>query len=335
MTDQRQSRVGGPQAPHTPVLLTQVIRSLRPRAGERYIDGTLGAGGYARAILDAADCSVLALDRDPTAIAAAETLTRRYRDRLIVVESRFGRMDDVAHAQFGTDAPIDGVVLDLGVSSMQLDRSERGFSFQTDGPLDMRMSQTGSLAGPTAADLVNTLEQAALADVLFELGEERRSRAVAAAIVKRRAVEPFTRTLDLANVITRVLGPRKPDGRHPATRSFQALRITVNDELGELARALSTAERILRPGGRLVVVTFHSLEDRLVKRFLVQHAGRAAAPSRHLPQKAGTCAPSFQIVNQRPVVPDDEECDRNPRARSAKLRAAIRTDAAAWPVEPD
>ena len=331
-------------APHVPVLLKAVIEHLGAGRGGFFIDGTFGAGGYARAILEAGDGRLLALDRDPSAVAAAGELCRRFAGRLHVVNAPFGSMEAVARAEAPpaglagsggpADGPLaDGVVLDLGVSSMQLDRPERGFSFQNDGPLDMRMSQSGAHAGRTAADLVNTLDEEVLANVLYVYGEERKSRAIARAIARRRAEAPFTTTLDLAGVIGRVLGGRKIDGRHPATRSFQALRIAVNDELGELARALAAAERLLKPGGRLVVVTFHSLEDRLVKRFLQQRAGRQAGGSRHLPEIAAIAAPSFQLVNQRPIFPDEEECSANPRARSSKLRAAARTSAPPWPPD--
>ncbi len=325
-------------APHIPVLLTQVIEHLAPRDGELFIDGTFGAGGYSTAILDAANVRVFAFDRDLTAVQSAAALCERFSARLRVINAPFGEMERYAHAAeaidntASIDGPfVDGVVLDLGVSSMQIDQPERGFSFQNDGPLDMRMSQDGDHAGRSAADLVNTLAEEKIADILFTYGDERKSRSIARAIVRRRATEPFTRTLDLASVIARVLGPRKADGRHQSTRSFQALRIAVNDELGELARALVAAERLLKPGGRLVIVTFHSLEDRLVKRFLIERAGRQSAGSRYLPEIVAAAPPSFQIINQRPVSPSDDECAVNPRARSAKLRAAVRTPAAPWP----
>lgn len=311
---------------HTPVLLLSVLEQLRPRDGAAYIDATFGAGGYTHAILDAANCRVLAIDRDPAAVAGGAGLAAAFPGRLDIRQGPFSELATIA-----TDAglpEVDGIVFDLGVSSMQIDEPERGFSFQSDGPLDMRMSREG----PTAADLVNTLDEAELADILFHFGEERRSRAIARAIVRARSQEPLTRTLQLARVVSQVLGGRKIEGRHPATRTFQALRIAVNDELGEVAAGLAAAERLLKPGGRLVVVTFHSLEDRIVKRFLAERAGKTAIGSRHLPHVAQQRAPSFQIVNQRPVTPDEEEIADNPRARSAKLRAGERTDAPSWPL---
>lgn len=313
---------------HTPVLLKSALEHLQPRDGGTYIDATFGAGGYARAILDAADCRVLAIDRDPSAIAGGADLVSAYAGRLMLHQARFSELEEIAR-QVGL-TQVDGVVFDLGVSSMQLDEPERGFSFQADGPLDMRMSREG----PTAADLLNTLDEAELADILFHYGEERKARAIARAIVRARSQEPLTRTLQLARIVSQVLGGRRTEGRHPATRTFQALRIAVNDELGELAAGLACAERLLKPGGRLVVVTFHSLEDRIVKRFFAERAGKTAQVSRHLPRPAQTRAASFRIVNQRPVTPSEEEVAANPRARSAKLRAAERTEAPPWPLDP-
>lgn len=321
-------------APHVPVMLAEVLDALAPADGERFVDGTFGAGGYTRAILQAANTTVLALDRDPTAIAGGAALVARHAPRLILAETRFGRLDEAARAH--DVAPVDGVVLDIGVSSMQLDRPERGFSFQHDGPLDMRMGADG----PTAADLVNEMDEGELADLIYQLGEERRSRAIARAISRRRQERPFATTSDLAGCVARVFHGQKVDGRHPATRTFQALRIAVNDELGELARGLAAAERILKPGGRLVVVTFHSLEDRIVKRFLASRAGRVARRSRHLPETLvahGSLKlpePSFRIVNPRPLTPSKAELDVNPRSRSARLRAATRTEAPPHPLEP-
>jgi 16S rRNA (cytosine1402-N4)-methyltransferase len=245
------------------------------------------------------------------------------------VQSPFSELDQVAHDTLGDVLP-DGVVLDIGVSSMQLDDSDRGFSFQHDGPLDMRMSGEGL----TAADFVNTASEENIANVIYVYGEEHKSRAIARAIIKRRSEAPFARTLELAETVSRVFHGRKVDGRHPATRTFQALRIYVNDELGELAKALSAAERTLKPGGRLIVVSFHSLEDRIVKKFIAERSGKSASVSRHLPQESiKTAAPSFRIVNSRPLTPSKGELDVNPRARSARLRAAIRTEAGSWPLD--
>ncbi len=315
-------------ARHIPVLLSEVIESLSPREGEVFIDATFGAGGYTRALLKAADCRVIAIDRDPTAIAGAQALCAEFPGRLSISEAPFGALDAIAEEQ-GIDR-VDGVVLDIGVSSMQLDEPERGFSFQADGPLDMRMS----LKGPTAADVVNGASEEELASILYVFGEERRSRAIARAIVKARSEAPIKTTRALADLVTRVLGARKEDGRHPATRTFQALRIYVNDELGELAKGLSAAERCLKPGGRLVVVTFHSLEDRIVKRFFNMRAGKESRASRHLPaQSLKSKLPSFRIVNPSPLTPSKGELEVNPRARSARARVGVRTEAPAWPAD--
>ena len=308
-------------APHIPVLRDAVLASLMPKAGGLYVDGTFGAGGYSEALLGAADCKVWGIDRDPDALAFGVALTARFPGRLTMIEGNFGDMDRLL-GDHGVQA-VDGVALDLGVSSMQLDRAERGFSFRADGPLDMRMSHKGE----SAADLINRLDEADLADLIYDLGEERFARRIAGAIVRAR---PIARTSELAQVIRRVMPP-KGDGIDPATRTFQALRIAVNDELGELARGLSAAERLLAPGGRLAVVTFHSLEDRPVKTFLQRRAGKTPAGSRHLPASAPSRAPSFRLLSNKPLVADKEEIRINPRARSAKLRAAERTAAAAWP----
>jgi 16S rRNA (cytosine1402-N4)-methyltransferase len=315
-------------ARHIPVLLSEVIESLSPRDGEIFIDATFGAGGYTRALLKAADCRVIAIDRDPTAVAGAQKLCAEFPGRLTISEAPFSALDAIAEEQ-GFDR-VDGVVLDIGVSSMQLNEAQRGFSFQADGPLDMRMS----LKGPTAADVVNGIDEEKLARILYVFGEERRSRAIARAIVKARAEAPVKTTRALADLVARVLGGRKEDGRHPATRTFQALRIYVNDELGELAKGLSAAERCLKPGGRLVVVTFHSLEDRIVKRFLSARAGKESRASRHLPaQSLKSKLPSFRIVNPRPLTPSKGELEVNPRARSARARVGVRTEAPAWPAD--
>ncbi len=312
---------------HTPVLLHRVLDTLTPKDGGRYIDCTFGAGGYASAILDSADFQVLALDRDPQAVADGAALVRRYGGRLQLVLARFGELEAQAEARGFVQA--DGVVFDLGVSSMQLDQAERGFSFMRDGPLDMRMSGEG----PTAADVVNRCDEADIAEILFILGEERRSRAIARAIVHRRGSQPITRTGELAEIVAGVLGRRRDDARHPATRSFQALRLFVNDELGELVTGLGAAERVLRPGGVLAVVTFHSLEDRIVKHFVAERTGARSRPSRHLPDAGVRPAPSFAALTRKAVEPDEAEVAANPRARSARLRAGRRLAAAPWPVD--
>ena len=316
--------VAGGLARHIPVLVRPVVEHLSIRAGGVYVDGTFGAGGYARAVLAAADCRVLAVDRDQSAVARAADLVDQFGGRLTVAEGRFSALDEIA-ASFGIEA-VDGVALDLGVSSMQLDTAERGFSFRLDGPLDMRMEARG----PTAADVIAAASERTLADIIFMLGEERHARAVARAIVRARDEGPIRTTAALADIVARVVRAR-PGDIHPATRTFQALRLFVNDELGELARGLLAAERILRPGGRLVVVSFHSLEDRMVKTFLVARAGGRAG-SRHLPQAAPRPA-CFAILTKRPIGPDEVEATANPRARSAKLRAAERTAAPADPAD--
>ncbi|NFV81221.1 16S rRNA (cytosine(1402)-N(4))-methyltransferase RsmH [Magnetospirillum aberrantis] len=311
-------------AQHVPVLLTEVLAALAPRAGGTYVDGTFGAGGYSLALLRAGAGTVYGIDRDPNAAAAGRALAEAADGRLRLLEGRFGDMDQLM-AEAGI-AQVDGVALDIGVSSMQIDQAERGFSFAKDGPLDMRMEQNG----PSAADVVNTCDETELANILYRLGEERMSRPVARAIVAARAEKPFERTLELAAVVAKVVR-KSGDGIHPATRTFQALRIHVNDELGELERGLAAAERILAPGGRLAVVTFHSLEDRVVKAFLKERSGDMPAPSRHLPSATHGPAPTFTLLSRKAQAPTATEVARNPRARSAKLRAAQRTDAPAWP----
>lgn len=317
--------VGGPTR-HIPVLLSEAIEALNPRDAGAYVDGTFGAGGYARAILEAADCVLLAIDRDPEAIAGGEPLKTQYGDRLMLARGNFGDMETLARRE-GIDAA-DGITLDLGVSSMQLDEAERGFSFQADGPLDMRMSRSGM----SAADIVNTFKEADLAQVIALLGEERRARAIAKSICMARQHSPIETTGALADIVARVLGRRHDDKRHPATRTFQALRLFVNGELDDLVRGLMAAERLLREGGRLVVITFHSLEDRIVKRFLASRSGQTARPSRHEPPGEER-EPSFRLLHRRAVTPGEEEISRNPRARSARLRAGERT--AAMPMPDD
>ncbi|MDD9732615.1 16S rRNA (cytosine(1402)-N(4))-methyltransferase RsmH [Mameliella sp. AT18] len=304
-------------APHVPVLLRPLLEAVAPVEGI-WIDGTLGAGGYTRGLLEAGADKVIGIDRDPLAHEMARDWGAAYGDRLELVESNFAQMDEAAEA-------VDGVVLDLGVSSMQLDRAERGFSFMKDGPLDMRMGQ----AGRTAADIVNTADEADIADILYIYGEERQSRRIARAIVQDR---PFDRTLPLAELIERVIGRTKPGQAHAATRSFQALRIAVNGEYDALWQGLMAAERVLKPGGRLAVVTFHSVEDRMVKRFFQLHGGKKEHVNRYATEVPEATEP-FEVLTRKAIGPDAEELAANPRARSAKLRVGRRTTVPARPVE--
>jgi len=310
-------------SPHAPVLLAEVIEALDPKAGDVIIDATFGAGGYTRAILERG-AEVVALDRDPTVQPFAEAVARDFPDRFQLIRTPFSGLAE-AFEESGK-AKLDGAVFDIGVSSMQLDQAERGFSFMRDGPLDMRMSDEGE----TAADIVNTWDHGPLAHIFKLYGDERQSGRVATAILRRRVEQPFTRTLDLAEVVEKALGGRRGAAIHPATRVFQALRIAVNDELGELERGLEAAEATLAPGGRLVVVTFHSLEDRMVKAFLTERTGNAPGGSRHAPVAVETRKPSFDLLFKGAREAGEAELAANPRARSAKIRAAVRTGAPAW-----
>jgi len=319
-------------AGHIPVMLAEVLDALQPKDGETYVDGTFGAGGYTSAILERADCRVYAIDRDPEAIRRGKALAPRYNGRLQILEGCFGDMPQLL-AGAGAEKPdekrdgkldgkLDGIVLDIGVSSMQINEAARGFSFQKDGPLDMRMSQQG----PSAADIVNTAPEKELADIIYTYGEERASRAIARKIVEARNVKPIETTAELARIIHAVLPMHGGIKTDTATRTFQALRIYVNDELGELERALAAAEDLLKDGGRLVVVTFHSLEDGIVKNFFRDKSGKAANVSRHLPQAHGVKTPEapFTVHKSGGVKPSDAETQANPRARSARLRYGIR-----------
>lgn len=312
---------GGP-AQHIPVLLEEVIHALQPLQDGLYLDGTFGAGGYTRALLSTEGARVVATDRDPEAIAAGADLAVGHPGRLILVRARFSEIVREAQRLGFQEGAFEGIVFDLGVSSMQLDQASRGFSFRQDGPLDMRMSQEGR----SAADIVNEESEEALADLIFQFGEERASRRIARAIVAARAIAPFATTRRLAETIARA-APAKPTQIHPATRTFQALRIAVNDELGEIQAALVSAERLLKPGGRLCVVSFHSLEDRIVKQFFASRAGLGRARSRLLPGEQAPPEPTFGLAGRQPVVAGAAEVDRNPRARSAKLRVGERTAA--------
>ena len=303
--------------PHIPVLLRPLLAAVSPIAG-RWLDGTFGAGGYARGLLKAGADHVIGVDRDPSVFLMAAGWADEFGDKLQLVEGTFSQLDDYS------DDLLDGVVLDLGVSSMQLDQAERGFSFMRDGPLDMRMAAEG----PTAADLVNGAEESALADILYHYGEERASRRIAKAIVEARRQVPLLTTMQLAEIIEKCLPRAKPGQSHPATRSFQAIRIAVNDEFGQLIAGLEAAERALKPGGKLAVVSFHSLEDRVVKRFFQHRSGGAGRNNRFAPETVET-QPQFTMMTRKAVVADDQELAENPRSRSAKLRVAMRTDATA------
>ena len=309
-----------PSAPHKPVLLRPLLAAVAPVSG-RWLDGTFGAGGYTRGLLDAGAAQVVAVDRDPLAFEMAQAWAGDYGDRIVMQRGVFSKMDDYAQ-------DLDGIVLDLGVSSMQLDLAERGFSFMRDGPLDMRMSQDG----PSAADIVNEAEEEVIANILFQYGEERASRRIAKAIVRAREEAPITTTLALAGLVEGCLPRSKPGQSHPATRSFQALRIAVNNEYGELFNGLMAAERALKPGGQLAVVTFHSVEDRMVKRFLTARAGAGGNANRFAPEIEAP-EPQFKILKRKAIGPDAQELEENPRSRSAKLRVAIRTDAPAGSID--
>ncbi len=310
--------VAGGLARHVPVLGGPVAELLAARPGGVYVDATFGAGGYARALLAAADCRVIGVDRDPSAIARGAGLVQAAGGRLVLVEGKFSELEAAVRGL--GDAAVDGIVFDVGVSSMQLDEAERGFSFRRDGPLDMRMGRDG----PTAAEVVGAASERDLAAIFATLGEERRARAIARAIAAARQEAPIRTTRALAEIVAAVVHAR-PGTIHPATRTFQALRIFVNDELNELVAGLAAAERLLKPGGRLAVVTFHSLEDRIAKSFLAGRSRRSGF-SRHRPEIAQARA-TFHLLTKRPIVPDEAEMRANPRARSAKLRAAERTDA--------
>lgn len=309
-------------APHIPVMLNEVLAALSPKDGEVYVDCTMGAGGYTRAILDAANCEVLALDRDQLPHEMAKEWAAPYGERLTLVKTSFSSLEEAIDAK--TSAKVDAVVMDLGVSSMQMDEAERGFSFRFDAPLDMRMDRS---TGETAADLVNTMGEKELADMIYLYGEERHSRRIASAILRYRQTQKIETTFQLANIVRSVLPFSHKDKSDPATRTFQALRIAVNDELGELEAALEASERVLAENGRLVVVTFHSLEDRIVKNFLATRSKLAPSPSRHIPIDVSGASQNrltFSVLTKKPVLPTEEEIKSNPRSRSAKLRAAIR-----------
>lgn len=313
---------------HFPVLVNEVLEALAPKDGERMVDGTFGAGGYSRAMLSTANCMVWAIDRDPNVIPTADAMEKEFPGRFRLLKGCFSAMCDLL-VEEGIEK-VDGVALDIGVSSMQLDEAERGFSFMNDGPLDMRMG--GDV--PSAADVVNGMEEEDLANIIYRYGEEHKSRRIARVIVEARREQPITRTRQLADIVSRAVGYKKnARGQkqiHPATRTFQALRIYVNDELGELERGLEAAEQILSPGGRLCVVTFHSLEDRIVKNFFRDRCGENAGTSRHMPMAQGRQEePTFEMIFRGGKKPSREETDLNARSRSAKLRAGRRTAAPA------
>lgn len=308
-------------SPHYPVMLPEVLSTLSPKDGEVYVDGTFGAGGYTRAFLESANCTVIAIDRDPEAVLRAGKMQEEFGKRLIFLRGCFGdALELVNGAGF---QKVDGFVLDVGVSSMQFDEAQRGFSFRFEAPLDMRMD---TQSGITAADIVNTYEEEDLANLIYKYGDERKSRYIARRIVEQRQTTPILTTLELANLIRDVVFKSPKDKIDPATRTFQALRIAVNDELGELERGLMAAEKLLKQGGRLVVVSFHSLEDGIVKSFLYERAGKTPAPSKYLPQDSKESSPSFTLFPKKPLDPSAIEISQNPRSRSARLRGAIRTN---------
>ncbi|TNE33633.1 MAG: 16S rRNA (cytosine(1402)-N(4))-methyltransferase RsmH [Alphaproteobacteria bacterium] len=311
------------KAPHISVLLREVVEAIAPKAGGIYVDGTFGAGGYSRALLEAANCVVYGIDRDPLAVSMGAEMTKEFSGRLVMLEGCYADMEALLAA--AGVAAVDGIMLDIGVSSMQIDEAARGFSFMKDGPLDMRMSGRGR----TAADVVNEESEAELARIIFVYGEERRSRAIARVVVERREITPFTSTVELAEAVASVVHPTGK-GIHPATRTFQALRIFVNDELGQLVKGLAASERLLTPGGRLAVVSFHSLEDRRVKKFLSARSEGRARPSRHVPVTDEGPAPTFTLLKRGSIKAREDELSNNPRARSARLRVAERTQAPAW-----
>lgn len=306
------------KTPHIPVLLNEVVESIAPKDGGVYVDGTFGAGGYTRAVLDAADCTVYAIDRDPDAIREGQKLVDVYKGRLHLLHGTFGEMAELVRGE-GVDF-VDGVMLDIGVSSMQIDRAERGFSFQKDGALDMRMSQNGL----SAADVLNTFGEREIADIIYKYGEERFSRRIAAAVVEQRKTAPFKTTLEFADLIRRTV-PHKREDIDPATRSFQALRIYVNDELGQLESGLSAAHDLLKAGGRMAIVSFHSLEDRIVKTFMQEKSGKTANPSRYMPVVEKQAA-TLKTITKKPILPTESETKFNPRARSARLRVAEKAE---------
>ncbi len=306
------------KTPHIPVLLNEVVESIAPKDGGVYVDGTFGAGGYTRAVLDAADCTVYAIDRDPDAIREGQKLVDAYKGRLHLLHGTFGEMAELVRGE-GVDF-VDGVMLDIGVSSMQIDRAERGFSFQKDGALDMRMSQNGL----SAADVLNTFGEREIADIIYKYGEERFSRRIAAAVVEQRKTAPFKTTLEFADLIRRTV-PHKREDIDPATRSFQALRIYVNDELGQLESGLSAAHDLLKAGGRMAVVSFHSLEDRIVKTFMQEKSGKTANPSRYMPVVEKQAA-TLKTITKKPILPTESETKFNSRARSARLRVAEKAE---------
>ncbi len=310
---------------HYPVMMNEVLRALSPQDGEVYVDGTFGAGGYSRAFLTSANCTVIAIDRDPNAIKVAEEFKKEFGERFIFVQGCFGDALELVKKQGFSH--VDGFVLDVGVSSMQIDEAKRGFSFRFDGPLDMRMAQSGE----TAADIVNTMDEEPLANLIYKYGEERLSRRIAKRIVETRQEGPIETTNELADIV-RLAAPRKPkDKIDPATRTFQALRIAVNDELGELERGLKASESLLKEAGRLVIVAFHSLEDGIVKSFMYERSGYVANNSRHAPPKiSDTRLSSFVLKKRKAIEASEEEISENVRSRSAKMRVAYRNDAPAW-----